>query len=121
RSQAYSVVNIKSAFRKTGIVPFLPHMVLPQQPRSSCSVPSTSSQDSFPLEKTPYTKCQLCQQTNQALNFIKTTTASGICNLILCFSHIAEYGLTTTDIATTEMQRLRTEIKIAKDIKKDRR
>ncbi|RPA90989.1 DDE-domain-containing protein [Choiromyces venosus 120613-1] len=121
RSQAYSVANIKSAFHKTGIVPFLPHMFLPQQLQSSRSVPSTSSQDSFPLEKTPYTKCQLRQQTNRALDFIKTATAGEICNLILRFSHTVEYGLTTTDIATTEMQRLRVEIKIAKDIKKDRR
>ncbi|RPB02798.1 hypothetical protein L873DRAFT_367091 [Choiromyces venosus 120613-1] len=48
-------------------------------------------------------------------------TAGEICNLILCFSHTAEYGLTTTNIATTEMQRLQAEVKIAKDIKKDRR
>ncbi|RPA92016.1 hypothetical protein L873DRAFT_1818345 [Choiromyces venosus 120613-1] len=49
------------------------------------------------------------------------TMAAEICNPILCFSHMAEYGLATTDITTTEMQRLQAEIKIAKDIKKDRR
>ena len=26
----------------------------------------------FPLENTPYTKCELRQQTNQALTFLKT-------------------------------------------------
>ncbi|RPA99017.1 DDE-domain-containing protein, partial [Choiromyces venosus 120613-1] len=119
--RTYTVANIQIAFRKTGIVPFLPRMVLSQQARSAHSLSSTSSQHSFPLDKTLYTKCQLCQQTNRALNFVKTATAGEICNLILHFSHTVEYGLTTTDIATTEMQRLRVEFKIAKDIKKDRR
>ncbi|RPA88402.1 hypothetical protein L873DRAFT_1726169, partial [Choiromyces venosus 120613-1] len=121
RTQAYTIENVKSAIHKTWIVPFLPHMILPKQTRTQLSKHSTVLGHHFPLDKTPYTKCQLCQQTNQALSFVKSTTEGEICSQILRFSHTAEYNLTSTDIATTEMQRLRVEIKITKDIKKDRR
>ena len=58
----------KLAFKKTGIVPFLPHMVLPKKDRTCPTNPVTGT--FFPLNKTPYTKCQLRRQTNQALSFV---------------------------------------------------
>jgi len=64
------------------------------------------------LEKIPYTKCELRHQTNQALQFqfSKTATSSTLCGLILHFSHTAEYSMTEADIARTESQNLRNEI-----------
>ena len=119
RAKAYTEQNVKSAFRKTGIVPFFPRMILPKKDRTYPV--NTVAGTFFPLNKIPYTKCPLRRQTNQALSFVKTASPGQICDLILRFSHTAEYNLTATDIATSEMQRLRAEFKIAKDVKKDRR
>jgi len=73
----------------------------------------------FPLDKTPYTKYQLQQQTKRTLRFIKSAKPGEICNLIFHLSHTSESNITSTDKATTEMQRLQAEFKIAKDIKED--
>jgi len=56
RAKAYTEQNVKSAFRKTGIVPFLPRMVLPKKDLTCPTNPVAGS--SFPLNTTPYTKCQ---------------------------------------------------------------
>ncbi|RPA91048.1 hypothetical protein L873DRAFT_1872386, partial [Choiromyces venosus 120613-1] len=117
QTKAFTEQNIRSAFQKTGIVPFLSCLVLPK--KDHAYPPITHSETSFLLDKTPYTKCQLWWQTNQALSFIKTTSPSQICDLILRFSHMAEYNLMAIDIVTTKMQTLQAKIKIAKEMKKD--
>ena len=48
--------------------------------------------------ETPYTKCELRQQTNQNLELM-TATEGCICKLILRFSHTAEYMTVQADIA----------------------
>ena len=122
RRKAYTSQNIESAFKKCGIVPFNPRAVLGTTIRSTKPPPATATNsESFFLDKTPYTKCQLRQQTNRALTFIKTATPGQLCKLILRFSHAVEYGLTTAEIAVTDMQRLRKEIKEIKPGQRDQR
>ena len=79
RRRAYRLANIESAFRATGIV-LLNSRIL-TKPRVSSEVQG----DSVLLEKTPYSKCQLRQQTNAALAFVKTATPGKVRNLILRF------------------------------------
>ena len=124
--QAYTQRNIEAVFRKIGICPFNSRTVLASAislRRTSGSATGTASVQSYPLDKTPYTKCQLRQQTHRAMTFVKTATEGEICNLLLRFSHAVEYNITSTEIATTEMQRLRQEMKVAKatNLKKDQR
>ena len=68
--KAYSLANIESAFRTTGMVPLNSRILT--KPRVNPEV--QGELESVLLEKTPYTKCQLCQQTNAALAFVKTAT-----------------------------------------------
>ena len=98
RTLTYTTHNITEAFKKCGIVPFNPRVVLGQLTAAS-HVQAQHHMEGFPLENTPYTKCQLRQQTNRALTFIKSTTEGEICNLILWFSHTAEYMSVQADIA----------------------
>jgi len=56
-----------------------------------------------------------------ALSFVKTATEEEIRQLILRFSHTAEYALTEVDIATHDMARLWGEINLAKPHKPDLR
>ena len=121
RDQAYTKTNIESAFRKAGIVPLNPRAVLDTTATQRAQAQPASIPNSFPLDRTPYTKCQLRQQTNRALTFVKTATEGEICNLILKFSHAVEYGLTATEVAEADMQRLRAQMKVAKSVKKDNR
>ena len=60
----------------------------------------------LPLDKTPYTKCQLRQQTNQTLAFLKETSYGGICSLIITFSHTAEHMAIVADIANSQARKL---------------
>ena len=71
------------------------------------------STEGFPLESTPYTKCELRQQTNRALTFIKTASPGEVCQLILRFSHTAEYMAVQADIANAEAQRVREAFRIS--------
>ena len=81
RRKAYSLANIESAFRATGIVPLNSRILT--KPRVNPEV--QGELESVLLEKTPYTKCQLRQQTNAALAFVKTATPGKVRNLILRF------------------------------------
>ena len=81
RWKAYSLANIESAFRITGIVP-LNSRILTKPP--SRRVEAQGEVESLLLEKTPYTKCQLRQQTNAALAFVKTATPGKVCYLLSC-------------------------------------
>ena len=92
-------------------------MVLPKRDHTYPTNPVAGA--SFPLDQIPYSRCQLQWKTNQALSFVKAASSGQICDLILRFSHTAEYNLTATNIATSEMQRMQAEIKIAKDVKKN--
>jgi hypothetical protein len=118
RTLTYTKQNIAEAFRKCGIVPLNPRTVLGDLPKPASKPTFTT----FPLEKTPYTKCELRQQTNQALVFVKEASHGEICNLILRFSHTAEYMATTAEIANAQAQKLRDTLKeIGPPGKKDRR
>ena len=103
--KAYSLANIESAFRATGIVPLNSRVLT--KPR----VEAQGEIESVLLGKTPYTKCQLRQQTNTALTFVKTVTPGKECNLILRFSHAVEQSFTTAEIANSEASRLRTQLR----------
>ena len=81
RRKAYSLANIESAFRATGIIPLNSRILT--KPRVNPEV--QGELESVLLEKTLYTKCQLRQQTNAALTFVKTATPGTVCNLILCY------------------------------------
>ncbi|KAF8540448.1 hypothetical protein BDD12DRAFT_672537, partial [Trichophaea hybrida] len=69
RQQAYTLRNITSAFKKCGIVPFNPCPVLSELQNATALSRTASDfkdqEDSFPLERTPYTKCELRQQTSR--------------------------------------------------------
>ena len=107
RRKAYSLANIESAFRATGIVPLNSRILT--KPRVNPEV--QGELESVLLEKTPYTKCQLRQQTNVALAFVKTATLGKVCNLILRFFHAVEQSFATAEIANSEASRLRTQLK----------
>jgi hypothetical protein len=121
RERAYTKANIESAFRKAGIVPLNPRAVLSTTATQRANDRPQSIPNSWPLDRTPYTKCQLRQQTNAALMFIKTATEGEVCNLIIKYSHIANYNMTKTEIAEVDMQRLRAQMKVAKAVTKDQR
>ena len=109
RRKAYSLANIESAFRATGIVPLNSRILT--KPRVNPEVQGELQVESILLEKTPYTKCQLRQQTNAALAFVKTAKPGKVCNLILRFSHAVEQSFATAEIANSEASRLRTQLK----------
>ena len=90
------------------------------QSRAAARNHSTAS-EGFPLESTPYTKCELRQQTNRALTFIKTASPGEVCQLILRFSHTAEYMAEQADIANAEAQRVREAVRKIRPSKKDLR
>ena len=117
RKLAYTQENIESAFRATGIVPLNPRSVLKDEHNYPEPPPLSST---FPLDKTPYTKCQLRVQTNRALAFARTGTRGQICEMVIKISHSAEYHLTQTNIVKHQMDRLRKESKV-KPAKKDNR
>ena len=73
------------------------------------------------LEKTPYTKCELRQQTNLAPEFIKTATGGELCKLILRFSHNVEYMTMQTDIAHAQAKKLWEAVKQIRPSKQDLR
>ena len=77
--KAYSLANIESAFRATGIVPLISRVLT--KPRAEAQ----GEIESVLPEKTPYTKCQLRLQTNAALTFVKTAMPGKVCNPILRF------------------------------------
>ena len=79
--------------------------------KSSWSHQPSESESTFPLDKTPYTKCQFLQQTNQALASIKGASYGNICKLIIKFFHTAEYMATKVDIAGAQAQKLREALK----------
>ena len=100
------------------------HCAIPRTILGNLSKPEARSgptSGSFPLDKTPYTKCQLRQQTNQALTFVKEASYGEICNLIIRFSHTAEYMVTMADIADAQAQKLCETLKKVPPGKKDRR
>ena len=102
RWKAYSLANIESAFRVTGIVPLNSCVLIKSR------VEAQRKLESVLPEKTPYTKCQLRQQITAALAFVKTATPWNICNLIL---HAVEQSFATAEIAYSEASRLRTQLK----------
>ena len=122
RLQAFTQRNIEASFRKTGICPFNSRTVLASAinlRRTSGS--ATASVQIYLLDKSPYTKCQLRQQTHRAMTFVKTATEGEICNLLFRFFHAVEYNIASTEISATEMHRLHQEMKVAKATKKDQR
>jgi len=124
RRLAYNPESIQNAFRACGIVPLCSKAVTDklQAPKTMTKAISRADYSLAPgLAHTPHTKSELRQQTALALSYVKTSTTSEICNLILRFSHTAEFALTGMDIVTHDMTRLRTQHKIAKPHKKDMR
>ena len=104
RRRAYRLANIESAFRATGIV-LLNSRIL-TKPRVSSEVQG----DSVLLEKTPYSKCQLRQQTNAALAFVKTATPGRSAISFFAFSHAVEQSFVVAEIANSEASRLGTQL-----------
>ena len=103
----YAKENITKAFQKCGIISFNPQTVLGDLPNlKSRSHQPGPSESTLPLDKSLYTKCQIRQQTNQALAFLKEASYGDICRLIVKFFHTAEY-MTTADIANAQAQKLR--------------
>ena len=78
RARAYAKCNIEEVFKKYRIVLFNPRAVLSSVSTSSRAPPATTSSGRFRLKKTPNTKCELRQQTNLTLEFIKTATGGRI-------------------------------------------
>ena len=74
RALSYNVANIASAFKKSVIVSFNARPVLSQlsPPTAASGAAARNHTEGFPLENTPYTKCEFRQQTNRALTFLKT-------------------------------------------------
>jgi len=106
RMEAYTLHNIHQAFAATGIQPFNPRTVLANA--KECAAHNKAAEDEALLgvepEKIHSTKCELRLQTNQALQFrfSKTATSTTLCDLILHVSHAVEYFMTEADIARTE-------------------
>ena len=117
----YTKANIKSAFRKAGIVPLNPRAVLSTTIAQRANNQPLSIPNSWPLDRTPYAKCQLYQQTNATLVFVKTATEGEVCDLIIKYSHIANYNMTKTEIVEVDIQRLRAQMKVAKAVTKEQR
>ncbi|KAF8544989.1 hypothetical protein BDD12DRAFT_800777 [Trichophaea hybrida] len=105
------------AFKDTGIVALCARAVL--NSRKLQAPLQNYSTEPLTLERTPYTKCELRQQTTWALNFVKTASEGDINILILRFSHTAEYALTEKEMVIHDMVRLRNEIKLAHTHKQD--
>jgi len=125
RKQAYTLHNIHQAFAATGIQPFNPLSVLANAKERAALKKAAENEAllGVELEKIPYTKCEPRHQANQALQFrfSKTATSTTLCDLILHFSHTAEYHMTEADIARTESHNVRKEIKKVRYSKKDMR
>ena len=81
RRKAYSLANIESAFGATSIITLNSRILTKPWANPEVQV----ELESVLLEKTLYTKCQLRQQTNAALTFVKMATLGKVYNLILCY------------------------------------
>jgi len=121
--EANTLHNIHQAFAATGIQPFNPSTVLANAKECAALMMEAENEAllSVELEKIPYTKCEHWLQTNQALQFrfSKTATSTTLCDLILHFSHTAEYYMTEANIARTESHNLQTEIEKVHPSEKD--
>ena len=119
----YTAANVASAFKKCGIVPFNPCPVLSQLslPTAASRATAQNYTEGFPFENTPYTKCELWQQTNRALTKLKTANPREVCQLILRFSHTAEYMAVQADIANAKAQQARKAVEKIGTSKKDLR
>lgn len=107
RSQAYSLDSIRNVFCTCGIVPLQARSVLEKLQAPSPPTPRLKAAlESLILEQTPHSKCELRQQTALALNFVKRAMVGEISQLILQFSHTAEYALGEVDIVSHDMARL---------------
>ena len=107
RSQAYSLDSIRNVFCTCGIVPLQARSVLEKLQAPSPPTPRLKAAlESLILEQTPHSKCELRQQTALALNFVKRAMVGEISQLILQFSHTAEYALGEVDSVSHDMARL---------------
>ena len=104
RAKAYTVENIKAAFKVTGILPLNPRAVPSQPAKPTAQSCSQSNSTTRILERTPYTKHNLRQQTQYALGFVKTASDGETCGWIRRFAHAAEHSLTEANLARTELQ-----------------
>ena len=98
-----------------------PRVILSQLAKPTAKSHSQSNSTTCILERTPYTKHGLQQQTLFALNFVKTASDGEVCGWILRFAHAAEHSLTEVDLARVELQRLRNQTKNVRSSKKDMR
>ena len=108
---------LRKFLKKYEIAPFNPRAVLSQVSTSSRAPLATTSSGRFHL-KTPYTKCELRQQTNLTLEFIKTATGGELYKLILRFSHNTSYMAVQADIAHGQAEKLRETVKQIRPSKK---
>ena len=103
QAKAYTVKNIKATFKVTGILPLNPRVVLSQLAKLTAQSRSQSNSTTCILKRTPYTKHDLRQQTQYALNFVKTASDGETCGWILRFAHAAEHSLTEANVAHIEL------------------
>ena len=104
RAKAYTVKNITAAFKVTRIFP-LNSRVLSQLSKPTAKSRSESRADTTCiLENTPYTKHDLRQQTQFALEFIKTASDGGVCSWILRFAHAVEHSFDETAAAASDQK-----------------
>lgn len=146
RKQAYTPVNIRAAFRATGIYPFNPDAVLtkvPQAPPSRFNIHSirnhgssilNSSDQLASILKTPKNRRDLRQQTQAAVRLVtennhlakshNTNTATAASNtiaVILRLSHLAEKALSQSQISAIQTDSIRQAYAGKKAAKTDRR
>lgn len=116
RKQPYTKLNIKNAFRATGIYPFNPNAVLTRLP-SIKSPPSLSflndnstSLATNPILRTPKTRRDLRHQTTAAIKLVSSkapSTKPDTIAFILRLSHLAQASYSRAEIESIEAQKLR--------------
>lgn len=130
RKQAYTKLNIKNAFRATGIYPFNPNAVLTRFP--SIKSPSSlsflddksTSLATDPILRTPKTRRDLRYQTTAAIKLVSSkvpSTKADTISFILRLSHLAEASYSRAEIESIEAQKLREAFAGKKAAKTDRR
>lgn len=121
RTEAYTKANIQKAFQTTGIWPFNPRAVKIPGAERTQAVITQQRNNSFPLDNTPYTKCQLRALKHRTLEFVKTACPGELSDLVVKYHNAIEFHESVATLAQNDNDRLRQQLKVAKHTKKDQR
>lgn len=107
RVAAYTTLNIKSAWRKTGIHPFNPDAVFTQLPTTANSTSKTPNIATPLITRTPRNRREVRHYTNAAISMARLGNTHCAISILRSFAHVAETALFIAEIKSIETEDIR--------------